>query len=339
MAGHTKNGDPLYIIKGTVGKAKTIGKLNSRNGAAYLPYAGKEHTVTSYDVLVLASDQDVSMPSMVWVAAENGTLPSRAILAGSDMYGNPLYVAKATVQGDLTIGALNPNSDCCYVPWGGLAQCAESYEALVVSAELTQEQTDEPGAANECLVVSAPTTELTEEQVDELGVADGCKTVSGVQIVEYGDSRDLCTANVEDPQECARVAANTDGGLFWTYHEKQCHVKKSDEGKGTVEGWMWGNKECGLLSQDQWDQVKEEVILGPKERKDLEDYLTSPQECIQEESQEEDEGQNEPNLQKTLPIIDMFLNPKRSQELKELLNSSQKREVGHDLDEVTNLTL
>merc|ERR1712130_1004394 len=81
------------------------------------------------------------------------------------------------------------------------------------------------------------------------------------------------------------------------------------------------------------DQVKEEVRLSPKERKDLEEYLTSPQECIQQEINLEDEGQENPNLQQTLPIIDIFLNPNRSKELEELLTSSQEGEVSQDLDE------
>ena len=131
----------------------------------------------------------------------------------------------------------------------------------------------------------------------------------------------------------------TEGGLFWTFHEKKCHVKNSDERKGTVEGWISGNKECGFLSEEQWDQVKEEVRLSPIERKDLEDFLTSPQDCTLKESNVEDEGQEMTKPEQTLPVIDIFLNPKRSKELEELLTPSQEGEVDQDLDKVTRLTL
>ena len=80
-AGHNTQGQPLYVIKANYSNARAIGKLLS-SGYSAIPYDGQAVTVSSYDVLVNASDQDVSMPSMKWVAAENGILPCGAIEAG-----------------------------------------------------------------------------------------------------------------------------------------------------------------------------------------------------------------------------------------------------------------
>ena len=100
-----------------------------------LPYAGQAVTVSSYDVIVTASGHDVSMPSMKWVAAEDGILPCGAIEAGADADGNPLYVARTTAPGSLIVGALNSMLGGAYVPYEDQKEHkVTSYEALVVSA-------------------------------------------------------------------------------------------------------------------------------------------------------------------------------------------------------------
>ena len=145
-----------------------------------------------------------------------------------------------------------------------------------------------------------------------------CKVEPGVAIGTEGLGDAVDPKEVKDEQECARLASNKTVGLFWTFdtNQKICHMKKTDGQKRPLEGWVTGNRECGLLDQNQWEQlVKEEIILSPEIRNGLKSYLTSVN-CQETESTGKEQ----------LPIIDLFLNPNRSKELKETLQESEKRE-------------
>ena len=129
---------------------------------------------------------------------------------------------------------------------------------------------------------------------------------------------------MEDEQECARLASNKTVGLFWTFDKNQkiCHMKNTDGQKRPLKGWVTGNRECGLLDQTQWEQlVKEKIILSPEIRQEMMSYLTSVN-CQDNPEETGSTGREQ------LPIIDLFLNPNRSNELKETLKESEKREGG-----------
>ena len=84
----------------------------------------------------------------------------------------------------------------------------------------------------------------------------------------------LKQGKVENSQACAKLATETPGGLFWTFYEVNswCGVRNSEVMKKTgVMNWTTGNRECGFLSKDQWDQkLSEPISLSPEIRQDLE---------------------------------------------------------------------
>ena len=67
--------------------------------------------------------------------------------------------------------------------------------------------------------------------------------------------------NVSSVRECATVSANTDGGVYWTYRTSKigdgnCVVKNSAEGhEFSNPGRISGGRECGEMSQENWDQM------------------------------------------------------------------------------------
>ena len=71
--------------------------------------------------------------------------------------------------------------------------------------------------------------------------------------------------NVSSVRECATVSANTDGGVYWTYRTRNtatnactcnCVVKNSAAGNGfSGAGRISGGRECGEMSQENWDQM------------------------------------------------------------------------------------
>ena len=62
-----------------------------------------------------------------WVRTSGDDTPPRAMQAGFDHGGTPLYVGRAHHEGDLIPWKVNPEHNCCYVPWGGEEHAKEEY--------------------------------------------------------------------------------------------------------------------------------------------------------------------------------------------------------------------
>ena len=62
----------------------------------------------------------------------------------------------------------------------------------------------------------------------------------------------------------------------------------------------------------------------------LGEYLMKPKDCPEGQSKTESEEQAQDDVNKKPPIIDVFLNPRRSDELERLLKSSQNNEASTD---------
>ena len=95
--------------------------------------------------------------------------------------------------------------------------------------------------------------------------------------------------------------------------------------------WTTGNRECGFLSKDQWDQkLSEPISLSPEEiRQDLEFYLKSANRAKCQDNSKEGEqtvSSGQDTEQDSLPTIDLFLNPNRSKELEGILRKLENRE-------------
>ncbi|XP_023341960.1 uncharacterized protein LOC111711763 isoform X2 [Eurytemora carolleeae] len=66
-----------------------------------------------------------------WVRTSGDDIPPRAMEAGHDNEGRPLYVGRARHEGGLFPGKVNPRHNCCYIPWGGEEHSKEEYDILV----------------------------------------------------------------------------------------------------------------------------------------------------------------------------------------------------------------
>ena len=70
--------------------------------------------------------------------------------------------------------------------------------------------------------------------------------------------------NVSSVRECATIAANTEGRVSWTYRKSKgfgcyCNCIVKNLGNGASESdsaeKISGEKECGEMSQEEWDQM------------------------------------------------------------------------------------
>lgn len=65
-----------------------------------------------------------------WIQSGNGSVPPNAVVAGNDVSGELIYVARAAHEGAVIPGKLVPSHRIAYVPWGGRENPKDSYEVL-----------------------------------------------------------------------------------------------------------------------------------------------------------------------------------------------------------------
>ena len=150
-------------------------------------------------------------------------------------------------------------------------------------------------------------------------------------------SREIDTCSTTEPfleevvdceRACAELAGKTPGGLFWVYNRGtgKCNVKKNGLNKVACQGRVTGNRECGLMPKESWDKVNSENCATPEERDELANYLGTPENCLQgSEETTKTNVETEIIEQKAAPIIDLFLNPNRSDELDKMMSLAKEK--------------
>ena len=91
------------------------------------------------------------------------------------------------------------------------------------------------------------------------GFYSGCN----IKFNDGGTGGIISSQNASSVRECATIAANTEHGVSWTYKMSKsddcncnCVVRNSAEGKnGYDAGRISGGRECGEMSQEEWDQM------------------------------------------------------------------------------------
>ena len=206
--------------------------------------------------------------------------------------------------------------------------------------------------------------EMSQEDWDQM-ISDDCILKHGRGVT----GNNIKDKAVENEQECAELAVRTPGGFFWVFNQNQkiCRVKtnynNNDETTDNLYTIM-GNVVCGLMNKEQWTLLMNKTTtttitttmsitttttsttaeatstttqtdpykLNSVERSRVRKILRRPKECPQSENKEET-GFTE---QKTTPIIDLFLNPARSEELEDIL---KRRTASVTRTEVANCDL
>eukprot|EP00092_Neocalanus_flemingeri_P014703 GFUD01015865.1.p1 GENE.GFUD01015865.1~~GFUD01015865.1.p1 ORF type:complete len:150 (+),score=28.49 GFUD01015865.1:125-574(+) len=125
--GGNDNG-PQYVARSYHEGSLVPGKFVPHHGVAYIPWGGKEHAMTHYEVLIQEGPDN-----LVWVPASGGNLGSTgALRSGRTVSGGPLYVGRAQINGTWTLGKVNPEHKKCYIPYGGKEHALSTYQVLCV---------------------------------------------------------------------------------------------------------------------------------------------------------------------------------------------------------------
>lgn len=118
-------GPTLYPCRAFIsgGDGYQLGKVRPGLGACFIPYGGKEVSVTQYQVLTTSIPLDISPPP-----STNSNI--RAVIGGYDGDGVRLSVCQAFFAGGFIPGKARDDLDACIVPWGGGEHYIFEYNVL-----------------------------------------------------------------------------------------------------------------------------------------------------------------------------------------------------------------
>jgi hypothetical protein len=124
VCGGEDQGGLLYVARASHQGGVVPGKFHVKYKTGYISWGGEEHEKSGCEVLVGAG--------LRWEAAQDGAVPQGAVPAGEDGDGAPLYVARAKVDGQDTIGKVNPrHQKHAHLPYGGKEHVVRQFEVLV----------------------------------------------------------------------------------------------------------------------------------------------------------------------------------------------------------------
>ncbi|VDP71923.1 unnamed protein product [Echinostoma caproni] len=119
----------LYIIRAHHESDIIPGKWSGTTPQASVSYGGHEIKVTKFEVLcdtsVFKND-----PPYKWVEACHGSAPFLAIRGGRTETKEPLYIARALVDGEWCTGKVHKSWACAFFPLNGIENTIHQYEVL-----------------------------------------------------------------------------------------------------------------------------------------------------------------------------------------------------------------
>lgn len=123
MEGGFDGSEQLFIARARHEGDLIPGKLHPTHGVCYVAYGGGEHGHNEYEVLCSGGGH--------WVPVNDGNIPPNAIPGGETAEGEPLFIGRATHDGTITVGKVQPSHGCCYIPYGGEEVAYQNYEIYV----------------------------------------------------------------------------------------------------------------------------------------------------------------------------------------------------------------
>merc|ERR1712223_669638 len=109
------------------------GKVHCEYGVIYVPYGGKGHNFSSYEVL---TEVNPSNSSIHWIRSESGRIPPLAVQGGHTSCGEPLYIGKIRLSSGVTCcGKVHPSHGALYIPYGGKELAFKNGYDILVSRD------------------------------------------------------------------------------------------------------------------------------------------------------------------------------------------------------------
>ncbi|CAH8825333.1 unnamed protein product [Trichobilharzia szidati] len=119
----------ICIIRGRKNEDLIPGKMPIGIGAGFIPYKGEEFGLREFEILC-NTNVYANQALYNWVPARDGQVPAGAFLAGITGSGEPLYIARATVNDEVCVGKVNRLYKCALLPWGNKEYKLREYDVL-----------------------------------------------------------------------------------------------------------------------------------------------------------------------------------------------------------------
>ncbi|VDP73553.1 unnamed protein product [Echinostoma caproni] len=122
-------GDNVYVGRGMMGSEMVPGKYVQGHSTLYVPYGGQEVSVHHPEILCVTGQGYGQF--YTWEFARDGNVPNSSVCAAIAGDGNPVFVARGRVQGEVCVGKMHAGHNSAYFPWGGQEIPMREYEVLV----------------------------------------------------------------------------------------------------------------------------------------------------------------------------------------------------------------
>ncbi|XP_065367351.1 uncharacterized protein LOC135960076 [Calliphora vicina] len=107
-SGETSCCEPLYIGRGHHANSLSVGKIHPSHGCLYIPFAGQETKLCTYEVLVCENNDK-------WLPSSLDHIPHNAVVAGFDSDGTAIFVGRSLHEGQLLPAKVVPARSEAYV--------------------------------------------------------------------------------------------------------------------------------------------------------------------------------------------------------------------------------
>ncbi|XP_055912706.1 uncharacterized protein LOC129946519 [Eupeodes corollae] len=118
-----RDGSTTYVGRSSHEGGLFPARVDSNNHCAYVSWAGSEIKKTHYEILVGGNYR------FIQYSADG--IPLSAVRAGNTADGEPLWVGRGVVKGNLIVGKIHPIHQCLLVPFDGEEHRLDAYEVLV----------------------------------------------------------------------------------------------------------------------------------------------------------------------------------------------------------------
>ncbi|XP_037827878.1 uncharacterized protein LOC119615916 [Lucilia sericata] len=124
VGGYDMDGSPIYVGRSYHEGNQLPVKVIPSKRAAYISYAGSEHSKTHYELLV--------GDNYSWQPCFGANIPPNAIPVGETVSGSePLFIGRGHHGNSLVVGKIQPSHACLYIPFAGEEIKLDKYEILV----------------------------------------------------------------------------------------------------------------------------------------------------------------------------------------------------------------
>lgn len=120
-AGREANGEKLFVCAAPFANGTHPGKVRPGFDGCHIGYGGQEQSVPFYTLMIGKGR---------WVPGQNGQIPPRAVQAGQEANGRPLYVCRAQFKGGVHPGKIGPSTGSCNIGYGGTELTITNYAVL-----------------------------------------------------------------------------------------------------------------------------------------------------------------------------------------------------------------